>query len=79
MYRLPLGAESLAYALPPALGIGVILVFAFGLGYGSTLGEGTGMRDRLGLLRIIVPAQEEPLHLLGSERNIQAICKLLIV
>ncbi len=43
-----------------------------------TLGIGTGMRDRLGLLRITVPPQKELVHLLVPELDAEGIMRLLI-
>lgn len=43
-----------------------------------TLGEGTGMRDRLGLLRITIPAEKEIVRLLVPEHDSGNIAQLLI-
>lgn len=42
------------------------------------LGEGTGVRDRLGLLRITIPPQKEIVHLLVPEHDANEIMRLLI-
>lgn len=43
-----------------------------------TLGTGTGVRDRLGLLRITVPPDKEIVHLLVPEHDANEIMRLLI-
>jgi len=43
-----------------------------------TLGTGTGMRDRLGLLRITVPPEKEIVHLLVPVHDAEAIIRVLI-
>lgn len=43
-----------------------------------TLGTGTGVRDRLGLLRITVPPEKEIVHLLVPEHDANEIMRLLI-
>lgn len=43
-----------------------------------THGIGTGMRDRLGLLRITVPPQKELVHLLVPELDAEGLIRLLI-
>jgi hypothetical protein len=61
------GEELAASALE--LGTGVPMV---------TIGSGTGMRDRLGLLRITVPPEKELVHLLVPALDAEGIMRLLI-
>ena len=43
-----------------------------------TLGLGTGLRDRLGLLRITIPPEKELVHLLVPTQDVESIMRLLI-
>ena len=43
-----------------------------------TFGTGTGMRDRLGLLRITVPPEKEIVHLLVPSHDAEGIIRILI-
>jgi hypothetical protein len=43
-----------------------------------TLGAGTGLRDRLGLLRITVPPEKELVHLLASAADAEGLMRVLI-
>ncbi len=43
-----------------------------------TLGVGTGLRDRLGLLRITVPQEKEIVHLLVPSHDAEGIVRILI-
>ncbi len=43
-----------------------------------TLGTGTGMRDRLGLLRITVPPEKEIVHLIVPAHDCEEIIRILI-
>ena len=65
---MPGSGEQIA-RLALELGTGVPVV---------TLGEGTGVRDRLGLLRITIPPEKELVHLLVPEHDANEIMRLLI-
>ncbi|MDX9800786.1 MAG: hypothetical protein RBT69_05555 [Spirochaetia bacterium] len=65
---LPKAADQLA-ATALDYGIGVPVV---------SLGEGSGLRDSLGLLRITIPAQKEIVHLLVSRYDSENMLKILI-
>lgn len=43
-----------------------------------TMGIGTGLRDRLGLLRITIPPEKEIVHLLVPKQDDESIMKLMI-
>ena len=62
------GGENLA-RLALELGTGVPIV---------TLGTGTGMRDRLGLLRITVPPEKELVHLLVPAIDAEGVIRQLV-
>jgi hypothetical protein len=62
------GAESLARTALK-LGAGVPTL---------TLGEGTGIRDRLGLLRIAIPPEKELVHLMVPAQDAAGLMRMLI-
>jgi hypothetical protein len=62
------GAEVLA-RIALRLGAGVPVL---------TLGEGTGIRDRLGLLRIAIPPEKELMHLIVPTQDAPGLTRLLI-
>jgi len=62
------GAEVLA-RIALRLGAGVPVL---------TLGQGTGIRDRLGLLRIAIPPEKELLHLIVPSQDAPGLTRLLI-
>jgi nitrogen regulatory protein PII len=43
-----------------------------------TFGQGTGLRDKLGLLRITIPAEKEVVNLLAEKNDAQGVMKALI-
>jgi nitrogen regulatory protein PII len=43
-----------------------------------TFGEGTGLRDKLGLLRITIPAEKEVVHLVVTEHDVDEVMSLLV-
>lgn len=43
-----------------------------------TIGEGTGMRDRLGLLRITIPPGKEVVHLVAPSHDAEGILRMLV-
>jgi nitrogen regulatory protein PII len=43
-----------------------------------SIGRGTGIRDRIGLLRITIPAQKELVHLIVSKHDLDSIFSILI-
>jgi hypothetical protein len=61
------GDQLAAAALDYGIGVPVI-----------SLGEGTGLRDSLGLLRITIPPQKEIVHLIVSSYDSENMLKLLI-
>ncbi|QEN06475.1 hypothetical protein EXM22_00145 [Oceanispirochaeta crateris] len=61
------GDQLAAIALDYGLGVPVV-----------SLGEGTGLRDSLGLLRITIPPQKEIVHLVVSRYDSDNILKILI-
>ena len=62
------GAEALA-RIALRLGAGVPVL---------TLGEGTGIRDRLGLLRIAIPPEKELIHLIVPSQDAPGLMRLMI-
>ncbi len=43
-----------------------------------TFGHGTGVRDKLGLLRITLPAEKEVIHLIASSHDAEAVMDMMI-
>ena len=45
---------------------------------GITFGHGTGVRDKLGLLRITIPAEKEVINLIASSHDAEAVMDMMI-
>ncbi|MEK6797043.1 MAG: hypothetical protein AABZ39_19880 [Spirochaetota bacterium] len=43
-----------------------------------TFGEGTGLRDKLGLLRITIPAEKDVVHITVAEQDVNEVMNVLI-